>query len=57
MSTVTATKPIAFVEEDATLQFARQLYDRSLELHGTNHECTLAVLEYITELESRDSRP
>jgi hypothetical protein len=37
------------------LQFARQLYERTLERHGKNHEQTRIVLHYISTLENRDS--
>jgi hypothetical protein len=33
------------------LQFARQLYDRSLERHGQDHEHTRLLLDYISALE------
>jgi ribosomal protein S17E len=42
--------------DNAKLRFARQLYEKSQERYGTDHEETRRVLEYLTELERGDSR-
>jgi hypothetical protein len=42
--------------EDVELQFARQLYERCLEVHGEGHEQTELVGRYIAALKDRDSR-
>jgi hypothetical protein len=39
-------------EENLRLQFARQLYERCLEERGEDHEETLLVSRYISDLES-----
>jgi hypothetical protein len=58
MRTVMSVKPVAAVEEDVRLQFARQLYDMCLERHGEDHEETRLVLKHIANLENRvPSRP
>lgn len=55
MCTVISVKVIAGVEEDARLQFARQLYDVCLERHGEDHDETQLILKHISKLESRVS--
>jgi hypothetical protein len=51
MSTMMPDNQIAGLK----LQFARQLYERSLERHGRDHEHTCLLLDYISALEKRDS--
>jgi hypothetical protein len=51
MSTMMPDNQIATLK----LEFARQLYDRSLERHGQDHEHTRLLLDYISALESRTS--
>ena len=53
MRTVMSFKKAGTFEEDAKLQFARQLYDMCLERHGEDHEETRLVLKHISRLESR----
>ncbi|HUA85257.1 MAG TPA: hypothetical protein VMB85_15445 [Bryobacteraceae bacterium] len=43
------------IVENVKLQFARQLYETSLERHGPDHEQTRSLREYIAELEKRES--
>lgn len=42
------------IVEDVKLQFARQLYQTCLELHGADHQQTRLLREYIAELENRN---
>ena len=51
MSTMMPDNQIATLK----LEFARQLYDRSLERHGQDHEHTRLLLDYISALEHRHS--
>ena len=40
-------------DEDMELQFARQLYDRCVELHGRDHLQTRLLLQYVATFEKR----
>ena len=53
-TTLCADRSTAYVE-DAALQFARQLYERCVELRGKDHEQAVLLFRYISALEDRDA--
>jgi hypothetical protein len=55
MLTVMSDNQIA-IEEGEMIQFARQLYDMCLERHGRDHEQTRIAREYLSCLESDQTR-